>query len=131
MQREGARQRGRSSHWLLSASALAPAQHTSEWTLDYPPFFGLFELLLSYPARLFDSQMLVISAEAYQSRGAVFYQKLTVILTDLLLFYAISQFVQARGSWYESYTKAQRMLTLVSRHQGASGRATRHQARAS
>ena len=45
----------------------------------------------------------------------VVYQRLTVILTDLLLYYAISQFVQARASWYESYTQAQRQLTLVRR----------------
>jgi hypothetical protein len=96
------------------------SQKTSEWTLDYPPFFALFELLLSYPARIFDPQMLVISADPYQSRGTIFYQKLTVILTDMLLYYAISQFVQARGSWYESYTKSQRMLTLVRETSGHS-----------
>jgi hypothetical protein len=58
--------------------------------------------------------MLQISASPYQSQLTVVYQRLTVIVSDALLYYAISQFVQARASWYESYTKSQRQLTLVS-----------------
>ena len=35
--------------------------------------------------------MLVISADPYQSPMTVLYQRLTVVVTDLLLFYAILQ----------------------------------------
>jgi hypothetical protein len=43
--------------------------------------------------RFFDPQMLVISAEPYQSPMTVLYQRVTVIVTDTLLFYAIVQSV--------------------------------------
>ena len=42
---------------------------------------------------LFDPAMLVISADPYQSSMTVLYQRLTVIVTDVLLYYAILQSV--------------------------------------
>ena len=63
-------------------------QKTSQWTLDYPPFFAYFELLLSYFAPYFDSGMLQISAKPYTSPQTIFYQRLTVIVSDVVYFYA-------------------------------------------
>jgi alpha-1,3-glucosyltransferase len=77
---------------------------TSQWTLDYPPFFALFEWILSVPAQWIDPNMLRISAEPYQSDATVLYQRLTVILSDLVLFYAIVRFVRARSSSSTSST---------------------------
>lgn len=129
-----------------------PAQATSQWTLDYPPFFALFQLLLSYPARSatirgnkwrgrlfiihardglgstrasrlsassrplirwFDPQMLRITADPYQSVMCVVYQRLTVIVSDALLFYAIMRFVRAPSAWTSEAMRTQRQITLV------------------
>ena len=90
-------------------------QSTSEWTLDYPPFFALFEWVLSIPAQWFDPNMLTVTAAPYQSTLTVVYQRLTVIITDLLLFYAIRQFIRTKEErMYQSYASKQRQLTLVS-----------------
>jgi len=92
---------------------------TSQWTLDYPPFFALFEWLLAQPARLVDPLMLRISAEPYQSHATVLYQRGTVIVADLMLFYAIVRFVRAKsgsgmqGSWGPSFSEPRRQLLLV------------------
>jgi alpha-1,3-glucosyltransferase len=86
-------------NWLALTHSLPMRQwyyeSTSQWTLDYPPLFALFEWALSFPARLFDPQMLIVSADPYQSPMTVLYQRLTVIVSDLLLFYAILQSVTA------------------------------------
>jgi len=57
--------------------------------LDYPPFFAYFELVLSYFAPYFDPQMLQITAKPYTSPQTVFYQRLTVIVSDIVYFYAV------------------------------------------
>lgn len=76
-------------NWLAITSSLPLSrwyvEATSEWTLDYPPLFAWFEWLLSLGAPFFDRGMLVISATPYASFGTVVYQRLTVVMFDLLL----------------------------------------------
>ncbi|KAI9595359.1 glucosyltransferase Alg8 [Syncephalis fuscata] len=69
-------------------------EDTSEWTLDYPPFFAWFEYILSLVTPWVDPRITTISAAPYQSWECVLYQRLTVIATDGLLCYALHRFVK-------------------------------------
>lgn len=66
-------------------------QNTSEWTLDYPPLFAWFEYLLSQVAVIFDPQMVVIRKQGYDSLSTVLFQRGSVVITDLLLAYAVKE----------------------------------------
>ena len=89
-------------------------ESTSEWTLDYPPLFAYFEWALSQVAQWADPRMLEVSNLNYASEATVIFQRLSVICTDLLLFYAIHTFARARAPWLPTDHKHSR-TTLVSR----------------
>ena len=59
---------------------------TSEWTLDYPPFFAYFEYLLAIPAGWVDVNLVKISARPISTERVILYQKCTVIATDVLVY---------------------------------------------
>ena len=70
-------------------------ENTSEWTLDYPPFFAYFEYLLACIAVHFDPRMVQISKEAYMSEMTLLFQRISVIMTDLFLVVAVWRYVHS------------------------------------
>eukprot|EP01134_Creolimax_fragrantissima_P005522 CFRG5522T1 len=73
-------------------------EDTSEWTLDYPPLFAWFEYLLSCLAVFWDPSMLEVENLNYASRPTVLFQRLSVVTTDLVLFYAVLQYTSTFNS---------------------------------
>ncbi|KAF9058041.1 glucosyltransferase [Panaeolus papilionaceus] len=67
---------------------------TSEWTLDYPPFFAYFEKLLSIPAYFIDPKIVDLNNLNYDAWTVIAYQRSTVILTEMLLGVVLLRFIR-------------------------------------
>ncbi|XP_038875226.1 probable dolichyl pyrophosphate Glc1Man9GlcNAc2 alpha-1,3-glucosyltransferase [Benincasa hispida] len=81
-------------HWLALTHSLPHSQwyfdETSQWTLDYPPFFAYFERFLSIFANIVDPQIVHLQKGLdYNTNSVVYFQRITVIVSDLCLLYGV------------------------------------------
>lgn len=62
---------------------------TSQWTLDYPPFFAYFSWLLAQPAAWIDQNIVNVSALDYDAWPCKLYMRFTVLASELVLAAAL------------------------------------------
>ncbi|KAJ2797698.1 glycosyl transferase [Coemansia guatemalensis] len=89
-------------NWLAITASLPVSrwyyESRSQWTLDYPPFFAWFEWALSHAARLWDPRIVELDNLDYAAASCVVFQRLTVIVSELVLFLALRRAVRVIGS---------------------------------
>ena len=76
-------------YFIKMFTCISSFQDTSEWTLDYPPFFAWFEYFLSLIAAAIDPSIVNINNLSYSSWFCVVFQRLSVICTEVMLCLAV------------------------------------------
>ncbi|KAI9801102.1 MAG: glycosyl transferase [Piccolia ochrophora] len=105
-------------NWLAITGSLPVKdwyyEQTSEWTLDYPPFFAAFEWLLSQAALLWHPQMLGLKNLEYDSWQTIYFQRTTVIVSELVLVYALHFYVKTSPQGFSTAANAAALSVLLS-----------------
>ncbi|KAK6462291.1 glycosyl transferase [Scheffersomyces coipomensis] len=87
-------------NWLAITHNLPLSQwyieDTSQWTLDYPPFFAYFEWFLSQlvPQIVKDDGCLDLVEKGQYGLPTVYFQRLTVIVSEIVLFWSLHWYMQ-------------------------------------
>ena len=97
-------------HWLALTNTLPVSQwyfdETSQWTLDYPPFFAYFSYLLSIPAKIWDPRIVDLSGGLeYDGWKCLAYMRITVICSELVLAGALFA-LSRQQSVFSSFTRS-------------------------
>lgn len=98
-------------NWLAITHSL-PLQrwysdHSSEWTLDYPPFFAFFERFLAIFAARIDPRIVdLVHGQNYDAPSVVLFQRATVMAADVVLYWGL--FEIGRG-----FTKLRRRVLYL------------------
>ena len=86
---------------------------TSEWTLDYPPFFAWFEYALSKVAVFFDQEMLKVDNLEHKTFNTLLFQRISVIVTDLVLAIGIKICAEAVNTARPQKSEISKLLPLM------------------
>lgn len=73
-------------------------EDTSQWTLDYPPFFAWFEWGLSQVAAIVDPEIVRVDNLNYDSATCILFQRFSVMVADLILLYAVIEYCKHQRS---------------------------------
>lgn len=105
-------------NWLAITNSLPVSEwyyeNTSQWTLDYPPFFAYFEWLMSHVAKLVDPAMVRVYNLEYDSWQTIYFQRMTVIVTELLLAYALQKFLESAPLYSKRASQVAAISILLS-----------------
>ncbi|KAI1927940.1 glycosyl transferase [Ophidiomyces ophidiicola] len=105
-------------NWLAITHSLPVKEwyyeKTSEWTLDYPPFFAGLEWLLSKVAFYVDPSMLNVNNLNYDSWQAIYFQRSSVIVLELALVYALNWYIKSVPSSNKHLAHAASLSILLS-----------------
>lgn len=87
-------------------------ENTSQWTLDYPPFFAYFEWVLAnfVPDFVKNDGCLKIVEKGLYSLPTILFQRLSVIVSEIVLFVSLQWYIDSS----KTYTEARRAFVVAS-----------------